>query len=233
MWIAFIAFHAHEPASHLLRETQYSIRKTLILLPFLWASLEAQTVENWPAIQEPPVSNPRSGRAPGEGNGKPLQYSCLENPMDRGIWWATVHGAAKESDTTEWLTFYRLPLPISFLCQACEAKEREMIFHISPRTINPESETPSCPSIHQVTLFLFLEPHFEGKIQEHYYLMVKSTTGLPWWLSSKENTWNAEDTEDIVLIPGLGRFPGGGHGNPLQYSWVEKHMDRGVVGFSP
>ena len=233
MWIAFIAFHAHEPASHLLRETQYSIRKTLILLPFLWASLEAQTVENWPAIQEPPVSNPRSGRAPGEGNGKPLQYSCLENPMDRGIWWATVHGAAKESDTTKWLTFYRLPLPISFLWQAYEAKEREMIFHISPRTINPESETPSCPSIHQVTLFLFLEPHFEGKIQEHYYLMVKSTTGLPWWLSGKEYTWNAEDTEDIVLIPGSGRFPGGGHGNPLQYSWVEKHMDRGVVGFSP
>ena len=32
-----------------------------------------------------------SGRSPGEGNGTPLQYSCLENPMDRGVWWATVH----------------------------------------------------------------------------------------------------------------------------------------------
>ena len=32
---------------------------------------------------------------PGEGNGNPLQYSCLENPMDRGAWWATVHGVAK------------------------------------------------------------------------------------------------------------------------------------------
>ena len=40
-------------------------------------------------------------RSPGEGNGNPLQYSCLENPMDRGTWWATVHGVAKESDTTE------------------------------------------------------------------------------------------------------------------------------------
>ena len=38
---------------------------------------------------------PRSGRSPGEGNGKPLQYSCLENPMDRGAWWATVHGVTK------------------------------------------------------------------------------------------------------------------------------------------
>ena len=36
-----------------------------------------------------------SGRSPGEGNGNPLQYSCLENPMDRGAWWATVHGVAK------------------------------------------------------------------------------------------------------------------------------------------
>ena len=38
---------------------------------------------------------PGSGRCPGEGNGYPLQYSCLENPTDRGAWWATVHGVAK------------------------------------------------------------------------------------------------------------------------------------------
>ena len=35
------------------------------------------------------------GRSPGEGNDNPLQYSCLENPMDRGAWWATVHGVAR------------------------------------------------------------------------------------------------------------------------------------------
>ena len=44
---------------------------------------------------EDPGLIPRSGRSPGEGNGNPLQYSCLENPMDRTAWWATVHGAAK------------------------------------------------------------------------------------------------------------------------------------------
>ena len=38
------------------------------------------------------------GKIPGVGNGKPLQYSCLENPMDRGAWWPTVHGVA-ESQT--------------------------------------------------------------------------------------------------------------------------------------
>ena len=36
-----------------------------------------------------------SGGSPGEGNGNPLQYSCLENPMDRGAWWATVHRVTK------------------------------------------------------------------------------------------------------------------------------------------
>ena len=40
-------------------------------------------------------SIPGSGRSPGGGHGNPLQYSCLENPMDRGAWWATVHGVTK------------------------------------------------------------------------------------------------------------------------------------------
>ena len=40
-------------------------------------------------------SSPGSGSSPGEGNGSPLQHSCMENPMDRGAWWAIVHGVAK------------------------------------------------------------------------------------------------------------------------------------------
>ena len=43
---------------------------------------------------------PGSGRSPGEGNGNPLQYSCLGNPVDTGGWQATVHGVAKESNRT-------------------------------------------------------------------------------------------------------------------------------------
>ena len=46
-------------------------------------------------------SIPGLGRSPGEGNGNPLQNSCLGNPMDKGAWWATVHGVTKESDMTE------------------------------------------------------------------------------------------------------------------------------------
>ena len=63
------------------------------------ASLVAQMIKNLPAIQETSV-DPWVGKIPGEGNGNPLQYSCLENPMDRGAWWAIVHGVA-ESDTAK------------------------------------------------------------------------------------------------------------------------------------
>ena len=56
-------------------------------------------------------STPGSGRSPGEGNSNPLQYSCLENFMDRGTWQASVHGSHKESDTTEQLTHINKTVP--------------------------------------------------------------------------------------------------------------------------
>ena len=49
--------------------------------------------------------NPGSGRSPGEGNGNPLQYSCLENPMDGGAWWAIVHRVAKSRTQLSDFTF--------------------------------------------------------------------------------------------------------------------------------
>ena len=90
------------PQSPLLTFVSYCLQSASIVscyrLTFeaicLW-SLVAQWVKNLPAVQETVgstgawVSIPESGRSPGEGNGKPLQYFCLENPMDRGAWWAT------------------------------------------------------------------------------------------------------------------------------------------------
>ena len=60
----------------------------------------SSAVKNPPASAGNAGSIPESGRSPGEGNGNPLQYSCLGNPTDREAWWATVHGVAKESDAT-------------------------------------------------------------------------------------------------------------------------------------
>ena len=61
-------------------------------------------VKNLPATQGDLGSIPGSGRFPGGGHGNPLQYCCLEKPMDRGAWRATVHKVVKESDMTEQLS---------------------------------------------------------------------------------------------------------------------------------
>ena len=61
-------------------------------------SLVAQMVKNPPELHvcnSDMGSIPGSGRLPGEGNGYPLQYSCLEHSMDRRAWWPTVHGVAE------------------------------------------------------------------------------------------------------------------------------------------
>ena len=63
---------------------------------------------------------PGLGKSPGEGNSNPLQYSCLENSMDRGAWWATVQGGRKQSDMTEQLHFTIVALQrrAAFYCTA-------------------------------------------------------------------------------------------------------------------
>ena len=59
------------------------------------ASLVAQMVKNLPAMQETQLQSLIQEDPPGEENDNPLQYSCWENPMDRGAWWATARGVAK------------------------------------------------------------------------------------------------------------------------------------------
>ena len=74
-----------------------------ILVCFLLGFPGGSVVKNLPAIAGDSGdrgSIPGSGRSPGGGNGNPLQCSCLENPTDRGAWWATVFGVTKESNMT-------------------------------------------------------------------------------------------------------------------------------------
>ena len=100
---------------------------------------------------------PLFGRSPGGEHGNLLQYSCLENPEDRGGWWATVHRIAKSWTRLKWLSTHHL---------------HGIFFHSS---------------------------------------------------DGKESAYNAGDPG---LIPGLGRYPQEGNGNPLQYSYLQNRMDR-------
>ena len=81
----------------------------------------AQRVKCLPAMQVDLGSIPGSGRSSGEGNGTPLQYSCLENPMDGGAWWAAVHEVEKSRTRLSDFTF-TLHFP---------ASEKEMATHSS------------------------------------------------------------------------------------------------------
>ena len=91
------------PSQYKLAEFTHFKRGPDVLFgpPWIGASLVALVVKNPPAnagdIRDP-CSIPESGRFPGGGHGKPLQCSCLENPMDRGAWRAVVHRVAKRHD---------------------------------------------------------------------------------------------------------------------------------------
>ena len=82
-------------------------------------------------------SIPGLGRSPGEGNGKPLQYSCLENSMGRGAWRATVHGVAKELDVTLRLNSWQPWKPPAPLWNPQDGTQRRLaercrVEHVSP-----------------------------------------------------------------------------------------------------
>ena len=82
------------------RTVPYQYTAYFILIPNLQGFPGGAVVKNLPANAGDAGSVPGSGRLPGGGNGNPLQYSCLKNPMDRGAWRATVSGVAKELDTS-------------------------------------------------------------------------------------------------------------------------------------
>ena len=132
-----------------------------------------------------PDSIPGSGRSPGEGNGYPLQYSCLENPMDRGAWRAKVHGVSKSHTwLSDWTT-------------------RKVAW----------SRLSVAQDILRNQLLAFISSH------------LSHGRDFPGGSDSKASVYNAGDPDSI---PGSGRSPGEGNGNPLQYYCLENPMDGGA-----
>ena len=109
------------------------------------ASLVAWTVKRLPTMRETRIRSLGREDPPGEGNSNPLQYSCLENPMDQGAWWATVHGVAKSrTRLSDFSSLFSSP-----------EKDTGRKSAIKPLYPKRESMLPSQPHKQQPMSFLF------------------------------------------------------------------------------
>ena len=94
---AFITFVFFQMSKNFTNQDTFSLKEQVILFSFIDSYNLSQEVKNPSVVQEMQVQSliPGSGRSPGEGTDNPLQDSCLENPLDRGAWWATFHGVER------------------------------------------------------------------------------------------------------------------------------------------
>ena len=137
----------------------------------------------------------------GEGNGNPLQCSCLENPRDGGAWWAAIYGVAQS-----WTRLKRLSSSslagiqwtslVAQLVKNLPLMQKTMVWFL-------DQEDPWRRDRRSTPVFL----------------------GFPGGSDGKESTCIVGD---LGSISGLGRSSGGDHGNPFQYSCLENPMDRGA-----
>ena len=115
----------------------------------------AQMVKHLPEIAGDLGLIPGLGRSPGEGNGNPLQYSCLENPMDGGAWWATVHGVTKSrarrsNFTLTFISYFNFLLEDNCCTRLCWflpfINMNQPQVHIGPLPLETPSHLPPHPS---------------------------------------------------------------------------------------
>ena len=142
----------------------------------------------------------------GEGNGIPLQCSCLENPRDRGAWWAAVHGVAQSWTRLKQLSMHAFlgegnGNPLQYSCLE-----------------DPRDRGAWWTAIHGVA-------RSRTRLMQ---LSSSSSSSSMVALVAKNLPVNAGDIRDSGSIPESERFPGEGNGNPLQYSCLENPMDRGA-----
>ena len=134
----------------------------------------------------------------GEGNGTPLQYSCLENPMDRGAWWAAVHGVAKSRTRLSDFTF---------------------IFHF--HALEKKMATPS-----SVLAWRIPGTRKPGGLPSMGSHRVKHDWSDLAAAAAADRKESASNAKDLGSIPGSGRSPGERNGYPLQHSCLENSINR-------
>ena len=156
---------------------------------------------------------PGSGRSPGRGSGYPLQYSCLENPMDRGAWWATVHGVSKSQT---WLK--RLSMHTS-KCALARRTALAKYHHCKSYFAGPHCNWAQSPlgrlsyikNLSDFETIQLCVPE-GGQDLAHLWVALKKLTGILKRHSGKYSISRAHQ----------------GNGNPLQYSCLENPMDGGA-----
>ena len=127
---------------------------------------------------------PGSGRSSGEGNGNPLQYSCLGNPMDRGAWGATVQGVAKELDMTEH-TCTNIPHAIKdswwvWFQWLCILQMNPDFSHLPSQEWTPPEQPGLCNEI----------PHGAvGSLTSSFSILRVASLDCSWWYRMSSSVW--------------------------------------------
>ena len=173
---------------------------------------------------------PGSGRSPGGAYGNPFQHSCLENPMDKGAWQATLHGTAKRQ------TLLKQPSTHTWKSN-CRGKKCMPDIHSDSLKFLRYLLSQSTdfvyalinPNFHSFYVFCISNYiHLKYDILYISIYIYIHIYGFPDGLVCKKFACILGDTGDTGLIPGSGRSPGEGNGNLLQYSLLGNNIDRGA-----
>ena len=194
-----------------LRGRNQSEKMTYYIIPIVWSSRKWKIMETiglarWLCGKESSCQcrnvclTPGLERSPGGGNGNQLQYSCLENSIDRGAWWATAHGTVVEM-------IERLST-----CSCMETRKGSVP--------GRQGWIDRAKRIFRAMKLLCMT--LQWSIHVKHLLKLTECMGFPGGSDSKASACNVGD---LGSIPGSGRCPGEGNGNPLQHSCLENPMD--------
>ena len=164
-------------------------------------SVKTQVSHHWSSSAHPSLLDCCGHSSHGNRPCQTHSGVCMSRPVWYGSCPSPVPCNSRRRPT--WSSFSRLRAEVC-VGECCEVRE------------------PQLGTFLVLRLLRSLRRQWEGGTSHHCVLE------LPWWLSGKESTCNARATGGTSSIPGSGRSPGGGHGNPLQYSCLKNPMDRGA-----